>query len=83
MNTKLLTLVLAATAGLAACGGGGGHEPAAPAEVEAVPASATVDARSYTQFVGSLKAVDDREPLPLDKLVPPGSDGDEPLPVSG
>lgn len=84
MRTPFLVgLALLAGLGLVACGSSGGHEPAAPAAVDAVPATATLDGRSFTQFVGSLMAADDREPLPLDRVTPPTSDSDEPLPVSG
>lgn len=84
MSTRLFGgLAVLAGLGLAGCGGSGAPETAAPAAVDAVPATATLDGRSFTQFVGSLKSADDREPLALDRVTPPTSDGDEPLPVSG
>jgi hypothetical protein len=78
--TQALAL-LALSAGLAACGGGASDEPA-PAMPSEVPASATVSAASYSQFAGSLVKTETGQPLEVNKVVPPTSETDEPLPVS-
>ena len=73
--------VLALCAGLAACGGDSSDEPA-PAVASEVPASATVSTAAYTQFAGSLVKTETGQPLEVNKVVPPTSETDEPLPVS-
>ena len=72
--------VLALCAGLAACGGGSSEDPA-PALPSEVPASATVSAASYSQFAGSLVKTETGQPLDVNKVVPPTSETEEPLPV--
>jgi hypothetical protein len=72
---------LALAVGLAACGGGSSSDPM-PAAANEVPASATVSSASYTQFVGSLAKTETGLPLEVNKVVPPTSETELPVPVS-
>ncbi len=80
MQTIQALALLALAGGLTACGGSSDEpEPTMPGEV---PASATVSATSYSQFAGSLVKTETGQPLEVNKVVPPTSETDQPLPVS-
>ncbi len=66
---------------LAGCGGGGSDYISTDAP-NTVPASALSSPQSYTQFVGSLPAVDNAEGLSLEGVTPPVTDTEEPLKLS-
>lgn len=77
-----LATTLTATLMLAACGSDPEPDPPAPPVAsDTVPASATVDSRSYTNFVGSLTASESAVPLRLDGVTPPTSETEVPLPL--
>lgn len=73
---------LAAGLVLAGCGGGGsgGDTPAAE-PLRAVPASALVSPRAYTEFTGSLLPVDTETGLSVAGIEPPVTEREEPIAV--
>ena len=76
MTHKLLIASAVVAATLVGCGGGGG----ADGNVEAgVPAQALSSPEAFSSFVGSLRADDGAEPLPLGSAVPPTSESAEPV----
>jgi uncharacterized lipoprotein YajG len=68
---------------LAACGDNPPAElPAPPAASNEVPASATVSITSWSQYAASLTKTETGQPLDVNKVVPPTSETDLPLPVT-
>jgi hypothetical protein len=68
---------------LAACSDNPPAEmPAAPPASNEVPAGATASVASYVQYVGSLAKTETGQPLDVNKVVPPISETDLPVPVT-
>jgi hypothetical protein len=66
---------------LAACSDSPPAELPPQASINEVPASASASVASYTQYAGSLAKTETGEPLDVNKVVPPTSETDLPLPV--
>lgn len=90
MNTHLrLTWALAATALVAGCFGGGGDDapppvmPPPPDPLAAVPDSAKQSTEGLVAYLKTLAAnpSDTREPIELNAVTLPTSDGIEPMPL--
>jgi len=83
---QLLLTSIAASALLAACGGGGDSMPAppvAPLATDAVPAGASESSAGLATYVKDLAAAsaDDKEPADLSTFAPKTPDDTEPEPV--
>lgn len=76
---------MAATALLAACGGGSDGPPPQARDPLEVPAAANASAAAMVNFLGGLpsESVNDREPVSVDSFAPPTIETDEPVPVGG
>lgn len=74
------TLILAAAVVLAGCGGSDDPPPVV-VDDRSVPASATISPTAYAEFVGTRPLEDTLEPLQVQDVVPPTTEGDEPLPL--
>jgi hypothetical protein len=81
---RLDTVILAAGLAvlLAACSDNPPAElPSPPPASNEVPASATASITSWYQYADSLAQTETGQPLDVDKVVPPTSETDLPLPV--
>lgn len=68
---------------LAGCGGDDGGAPVVPPQaLSEVPDSALSSPQAFVQFVGSLPASDTTEALRVKDAAAPGSDTDDPAPLS-
>jgi hypothetical protein len=86
MNTRQLTVLVSLCGALAACGDSpsSAEVPPPPPPVQPsneVPTSATASSSAYVQYSGTLAASDTAEPLLVDKVTPPTSETEDPLPV--
>jgi hypothetical protein len=75
-----MIVVAGALLALAGCGGGGAADPVA-ADDTVVPDSALASSREFAQWVGSRRDNDSGEPLSMNAMMPPASDGEEPIDV--
>jgi hypothetical protein len=86
MKKRVLLIVTAVAAVLAACGGGGGGEaPApAPAPTAQVPDSASQSPQGMSDYLVALAAAaaDDLEPVDVARFAPPAPDDVEPVAVN-
>jgi hypothetical protein len=79
ISTRLVVCLLA-TAGLStACGG---RSSSSPAEASVVPEAAMASGNTMVDFIKTLMADEDSEPLRMNGVEPPASEVDEPLPAA-
>jgi hypothetical protein len=81
MNTsaRLVVCVMAAVGLSTACGG---RSSSAPSEVSVVPEAAMASGNTMVDFIKTLMADEDSEPLRMNEVEPPASEVDEPLPAA-
>jgi hypothetical protein len=80
MNTsaRLVVCVLAAVGMSTACGG----RSSAPSEASVVPEGALASGNTMVDFIKTLMADEDSEPLRMNEVEPPASEVDEPVPAA-